>query len=97
MSLTILSYVTELYIFAILLFFLQLWLKYIIFRNTVRLLLTAVDADGVALRRARKLRRRVYRSLGPNYVIHLDGYDKLKRFGFPIHGAIDGYSAILQF
>ena len=23
---------------------------------------------------------------------HLDGYDKLKPFGFPIHGAIDGYS-----
>ena len=23
---------------------------------------------------------------------HLDGYDKLKPFGFAIHGAIDGYS-----
>ena len=23
---------------------------------------------------------------------NLDGYDKLKPFGFPIHGAIDGYS-----
>ena len=23
---------------------------------------------------------------------HLDGYNKLKPFGFPIHGAIDGYS-----
>ena len=23
---------------------------------------------------------------------HIDGYDKLKPFGFAIHGAIDGYS-----
>ena len=27
-----------------------------------------------------------------NYVNLLEGYDKLKPFGFPIHGAIDGYS-----
>ena len=26
------------------------------------------------------------------YVWHIDGYDKLKPFGFCIHGAIDGYS-----
>ena len=28
---------------------------------------------------------------GPNHVWHLDGYDKLKPFGFPIHACIDGY------
>ena len=27
---------------------------------------------------------------GPNYVWHCDGYDKLKPYGFPIHGCIDG-------
>ena len=27
---------------------------------------------------------------GPNYLWHIDGYDKLKPFGFAIHGAIDG-------
>ena len=29
---------------------------------------------------------------GPNWVWHLnlDGYDKLKPYGFPIHGCIDG-------
>ena len=28
---------------------------------------------------------------GPNFVWHLDGYDKLKPYGFAIHGCIDGY------
>ena len=28
---------------------------------------------------------------GPNYLWHMDGYDKLKPYGFCIHGAIDGY------
>ena len=28
----------------------------------------------------------------PNAVWHADGYDKLKPYGFPIHGAIDGFS-----
>ena len=37
-------------------------------------------------------RRRVYRSKGPNYLWHIDGYDKLKPFGFCVHSAIDGYS-----
>ena len=27
---------------------------------------------------------------GPDFVWHLDGYDKLKPYGFPIHGCIDG-------
>ena len=28
----------------------------------------------------------------PNYCWHSDGYDKLKPYGFPVHGCIDGYS-----
>lgn len=31
-----------------------------------------------------------------NYVYFL-GYDKLKPYGFPIHGAIDGYSGKILF
>lgn len=27
---------------------------------------------------------------GPNYTWHLDGYDKLKPYGFCIHGCMDG-------
>lgn len=61
-------------------------------QNTVRLALRVMDPIGVELRRRRRLRRRTYRNLGPNYVIHLDGYDKLKPFGISIHGCIDGFS-----
>lgn len=43
-------------------------------------------------RRRNRLSRRVYSSQGPNYLIHVDQYDKLARYGFYIHGAIDGYS-----
>ena len=39
-----------------------------------------------------RLKRRVYQNPGPNYSWHIDGYDKLKCWGFPIHGAIDGFS-----
>uniref|UniRef100_A0A096M0Z2 Integrase core domain-containing protein n=1 Tax=Poecilia formosa TaxID=48698 RepID=A0A096M0Z2_POEFO len=33
-----------------------------------------------------------YYSRGPNYVWHMDGYDKLKPFGIGINGCIDGFS-----
>jgi len=46
----------------------------------------------VEIRSRRKLRRRIYKAAGPNFVWHIDGYDKLKPFGFCVHGAIDGYS-----
>ena len=38
------------------------------------------------------LARRTYISTGFNHTWHIDGYDKLKPFGFPIHDSIDGYS-----
>ncbi len=28
----------------------------------------------------------------PNFAWHADGYDKLKPYGFPVHGCIDGFS-----
>ena len=40
----------------------------------------------------RKLRRRSYWSLGPNHTWHIDGNDKLKDFGFPMHGSIEEFS-----
>ena len=46
--------------------------------------------EGAESKKAHKLKRRVYVSQGPNFIWHIDGYDKLKAFGFPIHGAIDG-------
>lgn len=61
-------------------------------RETVRLLLCLMDGEGVALRARNRLRRRVYNGRGPNYVWHIDGYDKLKPFGICISGCIDGFS-----
>ena len=64
----------------------------VVTRNTVRLVLKILDPDGVESRSRHRLRRRLYSAKGPNYLWHIDGYDKLKPFGFCIHGAIDGYS-----
>ena len=30
--------------------------------------------------------------MGPNFCWHADGYDKLKPYGVPIHGCVDGFS-----
>ncbi|XP_072038411.1 uncharacterized protein [Amphiura filiformis] len=61
-------------------------------KETVRFCLTLLDPQGVESRRRHRLRRRVYESRGPLYCVHVDGYDKLKPFGFAIHGAICGFS-----
>ena len=61
-------------------------------RETVRKTIAALDPEGVRQRSMRRFRRRVYSVRGPNDMWHIDGYDKLKPFGFAIHGAIDGYS-----
>ena len=61
-------------------------------RDMVMSVLRELDPEGAVLRKKNKLNRRSYRSNGPNDVWHVDGYDKLKPFGFPIHGCIDGYS-----
>ena len=61
-------------------------------RDDVRLILQTFDPSGVANRKARRLHRRNYYSKGPNYIWHLDSYDKLKPYGFCINGCIDGFS-----
>ena len=58
----------------------------------VREILGALDPGGVLQRSRCKLRRRSYTSRGPNYLWHIDCYDKIKRFGLCINGCIDGYS-----
>ncbi|KAI2645776.1 Methylglyoxal synthase [Labeo rohita] len=69
------------------------WLNGIITdRETVRVILRLLDGEGVDLRSRNRLRRRVYFSRGPNYVWHIDGYDKLKPYGIGISGCIDGFS-----
>ena len=61
-------------------------------RDTIMHLIRHIDPDGVSARKSRKLKRRKYHSLGPNHCWHVDGYDKLKPYGFPIHACIDGLS-----
>lgn len=66
-------------------------------RDLVMNCMKVIDPDGVASRKSRKLKRRLYRwSPGPNFCWHIDGYDKLKPYGFPIHGCIDGFSRKLK-
>lgn len=61
-------------------------------RQIVQNILKDLDPLGIEARKAHKLRRRLYKNPGPNYAWHIDGYDKLKPWGFPIHGCIDGFS-----
>ena len=61
-------------------------------RNEVERLLKEMDPEGCESRRAKRLTKRNYISAGPNFCWHVDGYDKLKPYGFPIHGCMDGCS-----
>ena len=61
-------------------------------RETVRIILKRLDPEGVSLRSRHAFRPRLYSVKCPNYMWHLNGYDKLKPFGFAVHGVIDGYS-----
>ena len=65
---------------------------FVVDRETVRILLKILDADGVELQSSHHLARRTYVSVGPNYLWHIDEYGKIKPYGFAIHGAIDGLS-----
>ena len=65
-------------------------------RDTVMYLLQELDPEGVQCRKHRRIRRRKYANPGPNHTWHIDGFDKLKPFGFSVHGAIDGFSRRLM-
>ena len=55
-------------------------------KETVRELMKILDPYGVSARSSRRLRRRQYSTKGPNHIWHIDGYDKLKPFGFCVQG-----------
>ncbi|XP_034541058.1 solute carrier family 23 member 1 [Notolabrus celidotus] len=61
-------------------------------RETVMRMLRQLNPRGTLLRARRRFIRRTYHSMGPNYLWYVDGYDKLKPFGFAISGCIDGFS-----
>jgi len=49
-----------------------------------------IDPEGVDMRKRHRLKRREYSNPGPNFLIHIDGFDKLKKYGFAISGATCG-------
>ena len=65
---------------------------FVVSQYTVRLLLHIIDPEGISLRKRHRLRRRTYTSLGPDFIWHVDSYDKLKPYGICINGSIDGFS-----
>ena len=65
----------------------------------VRLFLWKIDAEGM-LRRSLHLniiQRRKYSVPGPLALWHIDGYHKLIRWGFVVHGGIDGFSRRIMY
>ena len=70
----------------------RLMIRYniIIKRDSVYKIMKVADPEGLKRRFGNRLRKRVYKNPGPNSCWHEDGYDKIKQFGFAIHGAVDG-------
>lgn len=65
-----------------------LWVR----KEDVRLILSELDPVSSGMRQSRRLSRRRYFSPGPNFIWHVDSYDKLKPYGICINGCIDGFS-----
>ena len=61
-------------------------------RLVVQKLLKELDPVGSKLRKTHGLQRRAYLNPGPNFCWHIDGYDKLKSYGFFHTWSIDGIS-----
>ena len=61
-------------------------------KHNVRLLVKELDPKGIMLKNRRRLRRRKYSNSGSSCTWHIDGYDKLKYYGFSIHECIGGFS-----
>ncbi|XP_064637183.1 uncharacterized protein LOC135493630 [Lineus longissimus] len=66
-------------------------------RERVRQSMLRVDPVSVALCWCQTIRRRSYHVSGPNSLWHIDGNHKLIRWGFVIHGGIDGFSRLMVF
>ena len=61
-------------------------------KNDVRKVLKELNPSDVQDRWRNLIARRIYDTNGPAEVYHIDGNDKRKRWGFAIHGCIDGFS-----
>lgn len=72
-------------------------LGYLVQRDRVRAAINRVDPVNSALRWAAVITRRVYSVPWPNSLWHIDGHQSLIRWGFVIHGVIDGFSRMITF
>jgi len=63
-------------------------------KEDVRIILAALDLQGVQQRQSHCLQCRQYTASGPNFIWHVDSYDKLKPYGLCMNGGIDGFSQI---
>lgn len=61
-------------------------------RDAVSEIQTTLDPKAVQRWKGGRLHRRSYSVPGPNYVWHMDSYDKLTPFGIGVNGCIDGFS-----
>ena len=66
-------------------------------REKVRESMRRVDPSGLASRCRNLLHRRVYEVSSSNALWHVDGYHKLIRWHFVIHGGIDGFSRLITY
>jgi hypothetical protein len=71
--------------------------SYNVTRERLRASMTRVDAIGIAMRKQKRIARRVYVSAGPHNCWHIDGHHKLVRFGLVTHGCIDGFSRAVMY
>ena len=69
----------------------------VIQRDRVRGALVRVDPIGVALRWSSVIPRRTYQVTCPNALWHIDSNLSLVRWGFVVHGGIDGFSSLVTF
>ena len=61
-------------------------------KEAVRIVLNVLDQEGVSRRKSHRLKRQKYRNKGSNHVWHMNGNDKLRPFGFYVHGCTDVFS-----
>ena len=66
-------------------------------RHRVRDIIRRIDPINTALRWQAMHPRYQYDVPGPNALWHIDGLHKLIRWGFVVHGGIDGFSRIVVF
>lgn len=66
-------------------------------RYRIRESLQRIDPLSCLLRRHQPISRRKYSVPGPNSLWHIDGHHSLVRWGFVIHGGVDGFSRLIVY